>query len=112
MRIVRAKSGIREVDAAGTILPRPLVQPRRRDAVQRLAHRNQRPLLGRVFDRPRLAPIEAASQQVLFGPVVIDGMPPGPLSFEYPALNPTRISSPHDQMPWFAGQPPKRPGSA
>ena len=50
--------------------------------MQRLAHGNQCALLGRVFDRPCLAAISAASQQVLFGPVVIDGVPAGTVVLE------------------------------
>ena len=39
-------------------------------------------MFGRVFDRPRHAAISAASQQVLFGPVMIDGVPIGTVVFE------------------------------
>ena len=45
-------------------------------------------MLGRVFDRPRLSPILAASQQVLFGPVMIDGVPIGTVVLEVSGAKP------------------------
>src|SRR5262249_15624916 len=44
----------------------------RRDAVQRLAERNERAFLRRIFNRPCLAAIAAAREQMFLRPLAVD----------------------------------------
>ena len=76
IRHANSQSEIRsiEVDAARAVLPWGLLQPRRRDPVQSWTRRYQSPMLGGIFDRPRFSSVLAASQKMLFGPIMIDGV--------------------------------------
>ena len=68
--------------------------------MQGFSDRDQRAVRGRVLDRPREPAVAAPRQQVLLGPVVVDVVrlrAHDPC--DSPALKPTRISLPHDQIP-------------
>ena len=72
--------GVGEVDAARAVLPGPLHQARRRDAVEHPPRRDRAPPSWTgLLDRPGQAAVAAAGQQVLFGLVAVDGVPVGAL---------------------------------
>ena len=111
MRTVIAKSGWVKSIGSGRSTGCSCGDARREGAVAHPGRADQRPRRLGLLDRPGGAAVEAAGQEELLGPRRgrCGGTAPGPC--RYPRLKPTRISSPHDQMPWLAGQPANRPAS-